>query len=559
MASASKDYKTISAKKVAERSSKIPKEWLVAPGFFKDATHLLDIPTRCGILSDVEIEITSKYDATDLLGKLRARAFSAEQVAVAFCKRAAVAQQLVNCLTEIFFGEAIKRARHLDVKRQENPTEPLPPLWGLPISLKDSFAYKGQDTSTGLACYVDKPAQEHSTLAAMLLDLGAVLYCKSNLPQSIMTGDSDNNVFGRTLNPRNTRLTAGGSTGGEGALLALRGSILGVGTDIGGSNRVPAVCNGVYGCRPSVGIIPHGGVRDLTVPGTVGVMSSAGPLATSMRDISLFLQTIMQAGPWKYDTNVISLSWCCDPKPEKEQILRIGLVQNDGLYTPTPPVRRGLKKAADILQKRTDIELVPISLPDIGQIYQDLLGYYTLSGSDHYLEQFGRTGEPLVPSLQALEPLLMQSGTTLKGFFDLNVRRAAAAKTYLSLFRDNELDVIMMPPAPHTAVPLDKWSTITYTGLWNYLDYPAVVIPVDRVREGKDVANEVSNAKFGAEDARVYSLYTGPEDYRDAPVCVQLVGYRQQDRMLMNNAVILDGIINDGDLSSAGKFWLNWS
>ncbi|KAK7987206.1 hypothetical protein PG988_002194, partial [Apiospora saccharicola] len=557
MASTPEDYKTIFAKKVAERSSKILKEWLVAPKFFTDATNLLDIPSRCGVLSEVEIEITSKHDATDILGKLRAREFSAEQVAVAFCKRAAVAQQLVNCLTEIFFDEAIERARHLDAKRQENPTEPLPPLWGLPISLKDSFAYKGQDTSTGLACYVDEPAQEHSILAAMLLDLGAVLYCKTNLPQSIMTGDSDNNVFGRTLNPRNTGLTAGGSTGGEGALLALRGSILGVGTDIGGSNRVPAVCNGVYGCRPSVGIIPHGGVRDLTVPGTVGVMSSAGPLATSMRDISLFLQIIVQAGPWKYDTNVTSLPWCCNPTPKKEQILRIGLVQNDGLYTPTPPVRRGLKKAADILRNRTDIKLVPISLPDVGQIYQDLLTYYTLSGSDPLCQRQSITSSssaapasPLVPSLQALEPLLMQSGTTLQGFFDLNVRRAAAAKTYLSLFRDNELDVIMMPPAPHTAVPLDKWSTITYTGLWNYLDYPAVVIPVDRVRAGEDASDDVSNAKLGAEDARVYNLYTGPEDYRDAPICVQLVGYRQQDRMLMNNAVMLDGIINNETLSS---------
>lgn len=97
----------------------------------------------------------------------------------------------------------------------------------------------------------------------MLLDLGAVLYCKTNLPQTIMTGDSDNNVFGRTLNPRNTALTAGGSTGGEGALLALRGSILGVGTDVGGSIRVPSVCNGIYGLRPSLGI----GVSPLPIVG----------------------------------------------------------------------------------------------------------------------------------------------------------------------------------------------------------------------------------------------------------------------------------------------------
>ncbi|KAK8000395.1 amidase [Apiospora arundinis] len=538
-----RNYQVIAAEKVAQRSSKIPKDWLISPDSSKDATNLLHIPTTCGVLSNVEYNITSNYDATALLEKLRAGEFSAEQVTRAFCKRAAVAQQLVNCLTEIFFDEAIERARQLDAERRDSPdpSSSLPPLWGLPISVKDSFAYQGHDTSTGLACYAHEPAPEHSALAALLLDLGAVLYCKTNLPQSIMTGDSDNHLFGRTLNPRNLRLTAGGSTGGEGALLALRGSVLGVGTDIGGSIRVPSVCNGIYGLRPSVGVVPHGGVRDVTVPGTVGVMSSAGPMATSMRDISLFLRTIMKAETWRYDSTAVSIPWG-NMNPKKER-LRIGLVEDDGLYTPSPPVRRGLKEAADILRGRSDVEIIPIALPNVGQIYQDLLSYYTLTGSDYYFEQFGRTGEPLVPSLAALTPLLASPGTTLKGFFDLNVRRAEAAKTYLSLFRDNGLDAILMPPAPHTAVPLDTWSTITYTGLWNYLDYPAVVIPVDQVRE-EDAPDDISNAKFGAEDARVYGLYTDPEDYRDVPICIQLVGYRHQDEALANTAVVLDGIIN---------------
>jgi len=96
-------------------------------------------------------------------------------------------------------------------------------------------------------------------------------------------------------------------------------------------------------------------------------------------------------------------------------------------------------------------------------------------------------------------------GTTLKGFFDLNVRRAKAAKSYRDLFRDNKIDAILMPPAPHTAVPLDRWTTATYTGLWNYLDYPAIVIPIDVVNES-DLADDESNAKYGPDDSKVYSL-----------------------------------------------------
>lgn len=202
----------------------------------------------------------------------------------------------------------------------------LPPLFGLPISLKDSFQVLGHDTSTGLGCYVDEPAQENSALAAMLLDLGAVLYCKTNLPQSIMTGDSHNNIFGRTLNPRNKFLTAGGSTGGEGALIALRGSILGAGTDIGGSIRVPSVCNGIYGFRPSVGLLPHGGVRDLMPPGTDGVRSTVGPMATSLRDCEMFLKAILQAGTWKYDSTMISIQWV---DLEVRRKIRVGVAFND--------------------------------------------------------------------------------------------------------------------------------------------------------------------------------------------------------------------------------------
>ncbi|EGR44514.1 uncharacterized protein TRIREDRAFT_5888 [Trichoderma reesei QM6a] len=505
-----------------------------------EGINLLDVPLVCGLLSDIELEVTSQHDATSLLEGLKAGAWSVEQVTIAFCKRAAVAQQLVNCLTEIFFDEAIERARQLDRQRLACVnTELLPPLFGLPVSLKDTFAVKGHDTSTGLACYVNEPAGEHSAIAAMLLDLGAILYCKTNVPQSVMTGDSDNHVFGRTLNPRNVSFTAGGSTGGEGALLALRGSILGIGTDISGSIRVPCVCNGTYGMRPSVGLVPHGGTRELTVPGTDGVRSTVGPLATTLRDCALFLRTVMQAGTWRYDSNVVSLPW---KNVKRKERLRIGLVEDDGVYTPVPPVRRGLKKAGDLLRMSEQVEIVPLTLPNVQDHYEDLLSYFTLSGSEHYLEQFSRTSEPLVPSLAAIG-LLSKPASTLESFFALNVRRAEATRTYLRLFLENQLDAILMPAAPHTALPWDTWTSATYTGLWSYLDYPAVVIPVDVVA-ASDLMDDPGRAKYGPNDTELYQLYTGPERYEGLPIAVQIIGYRHQDEELIATAEMLDSIIN---------------
>ncbi|KAF7950012.1 hypothetical protein EAE96_007316 [Botrytis aclada] len=534
-------YLSLSAQKKATQNSLLPKEWRLPTDKHQEISNVMGVPLNSDLLNETEIQITSDYDATALLDLLRHGVFTAEQVTIAFCKRAAIAHQLTNCLTEIFFSAAIERAKMLDLQYASSKTTgtPLPPLFGLPISLKDSFDVAGYDTSTGLGCYVNTPATENSALAAMLLDLGAVFYCKTNLPQSIMTGDSHNNIFGRTLNPRNKSLTAGGSTGGEGALLALRGSILGVGTDIGGSIRVPSVCNGIYGFRPSVGLIPHGGVRDLTPPGTDGIKSTVGPMATSLRDCELLLKSILQADTWKYDSTAISIPWLDIKRARK---LRVGVAQNDGVFTPSPPVRRVFKQVVESLSEDNNVELIAINLPDVTSIYQDFISYMTLSGSDHYLEQFERTGEPAIPSL-AKTGLLSVPGTTLEGFFELNERRAQTAKKYLELFRDNELDVILMPPAAHTAVPLDCWSRVAYTCLWNYLDYPAIVIPVDQVQH-TDLADDLSNAKFGPDDEQIYQLYTGPEQYKDAPVCVQLVGYRYKDEALLKAAAMLDSIMN---------------
>ncbi|KAF7941631.1 uncharacterized protein EAE97_006468 [Botrytis byssoidea] len=536
-----KPYLVLSAQKEATQHSLIPQEWRLPTEKYQNMSNVMEVPLSCGLLNETEHHITSDYDATALLGLLKNGVFTVEQAITAFCKRAAIAHQLTNCLTEIFFSGAIERAKTLDLlyASAKSTGKPLPPLFGLPISLKDSFDVAGYDTSTGLGCYVNSPASENSSLATMLLDLGAILYCKTNLPQSIMTGDSHNNIFGRTLNPRNKSLTAGGSTGGEGALLALRGSILGVGTDIGGSIRVPAVCNGIYGFRPSVGLIAHGGVRDLTPPGTDGVKSTVGPMATSLRDCELLLKSILQADTWKYDSTVISIPWL-DVKPAHK--LRIGVAQDDGVFTPSPPVRRVFKQVIESLGGNNDFEIIAINLPDVTSIYQDFISYMTLSGSDHYLKQFERTGEPTIPSL-AKTGLLSVPGTTLQGFFELNDRRLQIAKTYLKLFRDNDLDVILMPPAAHTAVPSDCWSKVAYTCLWNYLDYPAIVIPVDQVQD-TDLADDLNNAKFGPDDEQIYKLYTGPEVYKDAPVCVQLVGYRHKDEALLKAAAILDSIIN---------------
>jgi len=126
------------------------------------------------------------------------------------------------------FDQALARAEYLDDHLKKHNV-PLGPLHGVPISLKDSFKIRGFDSSLGIAALAFNPSSITSPLVSILLEAGAVIYCKTNVPQTLMALDSENSLFGRTLNPFNRGLTAGGSSGGEGALISMKGSPLGVG------------------------------------------------------------------------------------------------------------------------------------------------------------------------------------------------------------------------------------------------------------------------------------------------------------------------------------------
>ena len=143
-----------------------------------------------------------------------------------------------NCLSEVCFERGLQMARKLDEHMARTGT-PVGPLHGLPISLKDNFNLAGLDSTVGFVSHIGDAAEHDSTLAQLLADAGAVFYVKTNVPTAMMIAESVNNVFGRTVNPLNRRLTSGGSSGGESALIAFKGSPWGVGTDIGGSVSKP--------------------------------------------------------------------------------------------------------------------------------------------------------------------------------------------------------------------------------------------------------------------------------------------------------------------------------
>lgn len=181
-------WKETALKKRQQQVASIPIEWRLRniPSDFKDSRPVIE---SCGILSARELEITGTREGSVIAEKIKYRAWSSEEVAIAFCKRAAVAQQLIGCCTEMFFDKAILRARELD-EYLEKTGELFGPFHGLPISLKDSYDIKGEDTTLGWVGLIGKPAPEDGVAVQQLRALGAIIYCKTNIPQSLMMSDS---------------------------------------------------------------------------------------------------------------------------------------------------------------------------------------------------------------------------------------------------------------------------------------------------------------------------------------------------------------------------------
>lgn len=410
-------------------------------------------------------------------------------------KRAAIAHQLTNCLTEIFFSEALSRAAQLDAHLASGKP-PLGPLHGVPVSLKDTFKVKGYDTSIGLAALAFKPAQENSTLAECLLNAGAVLYCKTNIPQTLMTLDSHNNVFGRTLNPYNTLVTAGGSTGGEGALIAMRGSVLGVGTDVGGSIRIPAMCNGLFGMKPSWERIPYAGQVDDMLPAysKLGIPASAGPLAHSMRDIELFFAAISSQKPWQLDPDVLPSPWTSLSTTAGKR-LRVGVVRRDGVMEPHPPILRLLDEVATNMRK-AGIDVVEMDITPIFSQCQSLANaLFGIEGGNAMMDLLESANEPLSPWLK--NRMRRKPPLSLEQVRQLHERKEELQKKFLKIWRDasgQEIDAFICPVAPHPVPPIDRYNGVSYTSSFVLLDYPAGTVPVRKFVK-KDMEGELPKSK----------------------------------------------------------------
>lgn len=349
------------------------------------------------------------------------------------------------------------------------------------------------------------------------MSLGAIIIAKTNIPQTLGLLDSVNHVFGRTLNPLNPSLTPGGSSGGEGVLVAMRGSMIGFGTDVGGSIRIPAMCNHIYGLKPSVGRVPYEGQTSFGLRGTsaIALKPVAGPIARSVADIDFVMREIVPRAEGVAN-DCIPGQWPVSMQREGSgrKMLKVGILRNDGLVTPLPPISKILEEVSRILanSKIADIDVVDVPTPPImKQCFVNAGRLMSVDGGVPMLDLITSKDEPLVPSLKGTKP---RKPYTVEKLRALNAEREDIEIGMRKAFwSSGQVDAIVLPVAAHPVPRHDQYGCVSYTSAFNLLDYPAGTIPVRKMTEA-DLKLELSAgdkvlSKWDADNKKLcMSLYS---------------------------------------------------
>ncbi|KAF2674562.1 amidase [Microthyrium microscopicum] len=527
-------WEEIAASKRASLLKSIPQEWRI-PDHIKPADDVLDVSSfqkTSGWFTENELEITGQT-VEQLLNKLASGALSSLDVTKAFCKAASAAHQLTNCLSETMFESALKDAQELD-EHYKQTGKLKGPFHGLPISLKDNFHYEGKDSTLGFVSLANTPALTNSPLVDLLKAAGAVLYVKTNVPTAMMIAESVNNLFGRTVNPLNRKLTSGGSSGGESALIAFRGSPTGVGSDIGGSLRIPAAMTGLVTLRPSYGRFPTIGTQS-GLAGQEAVQSVNGPLAHTLQDVELYCKGVVGCKPWNLDPGMIPLEWRKVTSPKK---LKIGVLWDDGVVTPTPPITRALHETVKKL-KAAGHEVVDWAPTGHGELVTILGKLFLADGGRSVEKLLAPVEEPIRPEMMAYKDA---SELGVHDMWQLQLERTLWRAKYLDRLVKAGLDAILAPTTPYAAVEHDYFKYVGYTGVWNVLDYSAVSFPTGLTADHELDANYSSDQSLGKECAEIRELYNA-KNIHGMPISLQLIARRlEEEKVLAMTKTVLDAL-----------------
>ena len=286
------------------------------------------------------------WGAAEIARRIARREISATEVAKAHIERIQLVDGRINAVILPRFEEALADAAAADERQARGVA--LGPLHGVPFTAKCCFLTAGQPATVG---NTRGTISEHDALLVRRLKkAGAILLGKTNVPQMMTWHECDNPVYGRTNNPWDLERTPGGSTGGEAAIVAARGSPLGLGNDLGGSIRVPCHFCGIHGLKPTSFRLPREGSLT-TLRGMDSIVTQPGPMARRVEDLWLALQVMADSSDG-FVAGDVTPAKLPDPAAVDISKLKIAVLTDDGMFPASTGIRRAVLESADVLRRR---------------------------------------------------------------------------------------------------------------------------------------------------------------------------------------------------------------
>src|ERR1700692_1604167 len=377
--------------------------------------------------------------ALEIAAQIRAKAISPVEVARAHLDRIDRINPKLNAFVDYRPEFVIPQARQAEHAVQRG--DELGPLHGVPISIKSSIDVAGHRCEAGTRLRTGCVAAQDAPLVARLRAAGAVILGVTNTPELLMAWETDNLLYGRTNNPWDLERTAGGSSGGEAAAIASGMSAGGVGSDGGGSIRVPAHFTGICGLKPTPGRIPAAG----HFPASAGPFASigvVGPIARTVADLKILFE-IMQ-GPDAGDTcsAPVALRW---PGREETKNLRIGYFEDDGRTPVTPETRAAVRRAAESLRS-AGFQVERFQPDDLDQARKLWWKYFVVAGGMLLRPMFKGRETDLSPILKDfLEVSASQPPLTADSLLDAWIQRDLLRAQFFAQMR--RYPILLCPAA----------------------------------------------------------------------------------------------------------------
>ena len=492
-----------------------------------------------------------QLSANQLLAALAAGELSSVEIVTALIARADAVDGAVNCFTQRRQEASLIAAAVADQARSAG--EDLGPLHGLPLTIKENLDLRGTDATLGIPARTGQPADTDAAIVSAIQSAGAIILGKTNVPQLLLAQETENEVFGLTRNPWHGGRSAGGSSGGEAAAIAAGASPCGLGTDIGGSIRIPAHFCGIAGLKPTVDRLSVRGSHG-AAPGQEIVRAQVGPMARTVADLVLLMRAIDPVAQSKLDPAVPPLP-LGDPDAISLKGLRIGWFDDDGYLTPAAPLRRAVDVARLALMD-AGATVVDYRPPAAEQMIYLWLSVISADGARTMQDKLAGAAisRQLKPSLrllrlprrlrQGLGHLLKARGEhrlsrltqvlgekSVQDFWKLAEARTAMRRQEFDLWGRAGLDAVICPAHSVPAMAHGSSGDFTLSNAipfrYTYLNFPAGIVPVTRVSEPEAAAATSDGDRIERKVASVTAAGAG------LPVGVQVVARPYREDMAL--------------------------